>query len=986
MGKGKMSNRDVVGLAGALLVVAILLILGLGIGRAAPVAPGGPHAAQERSTLPAAFPRPAYSQINGYALRQISLPNFAYLYPYLYNYRLQYPELAFAGQCAGGVLYISNSSDLNCWDPANNSAWATSGALTLLYQRTAGIQAQIDNEFQLDTPYDVALLYGNATTSAGPVTLETVNLTTGAILKVATPVPMSNSVQADYVGHGLVVTWNASGTNGGPEITNMSNGTSWRSGLAVGVAPNNVYWVAQIGAFIDVAGTHLAELKIEGGTSIKNVGNAWVNHTGLTSVSAVDGVQYRASSGQFVVQESTNLGSWVGVVQLTGGVLTPARAYGFLAGYSLGIQRYAYTSPYVWAITTANVTELVDPLDNLTLAAPNVLTRQNASGANGNFEFTDPYTTSEYLSLNTSLVGNATRAPTSFVWATSPAAVHAQPYKISNSLTYATGTFQDLIGVNSNTYSAWEAANLTNIFWTYAANGTSIPAWLEANASNTATNSLWWLSLASIPGSGSVSVFEDFASTTTVTFSRGENTGEAPEFTSTYGAFDNGPVVFPQYDNFRGTSLDSSLWVASGITASVSNGLTTSSAPSASSGAICGLIGVVQNVTTGRNLSVDAYATTASSARIGPAIGTVGTSSSCTTANDELGNLDYSATAYQASNLVGLFTQTSSGTITTNTVGLHWKTTVPYVMGLETLGKVQSVLNNETVIGASVATNISSSLRYPAIWMKANSGSIGPVYWVRERIAPTVMPTAATVPQAPTALTTTSPTSVKIVLNYTLPPGTVSNVSAWPWVGTTCSGVTLGTVTGLDVSTLSVLSLTANTTYSFRVAAYNSSGMGALSACVAGSTIGVPYAPGSLTTGTPRATSISLFWVNAPGYTSNETVWAGPSCGSWALALSTNGTASTFNLAHLKPTTRYSVAVSSWNATGESPLSGCATFTTATPGPPGPTPGPSPAPPTPGLETPVGPSSLGTWIFVGVLFVVAIAILSRIRGDDETRD
>lgn len=384
------------------LVLAVGVLLGI-----LPVPSSGTH------------PKPSSATVKGYDLRGISLPNFAYLYPYLYNYRLQYPVLDFAAPCLNGLLYIDNSSYLDCFNTTNGTVSRVAGPVTLLYQRTSGIQAQIDNEFQLDTPYPVALIYGNRTTSPGNVTVEAINLTTGTIQIANTPVPMANSVQCDYVGRDLVVTLNGTGSHGAPEITNLSNGTSWRSGLSVGVATNNAYWVAQLNAFIDVAGPHVAELQlVNGDTSMKNVGNSWLNRSGLSSVTAVNGVQYRASSGQFVVDLATNLGNELGVVQLTGGVLTPAGAYSWISTYSIYVERYTYTSPYLWAENlTTDATLLADPLDAQFSPAPNVVTRANGSGANQNYEFSNPYTTNYYLSLNSSLIGNATRAPNQFVWA-----------------------------------------------------------------------------------------------------------------------------------------------------------------------------------------------------------------------------------------------------------------------------------------------------------------------------------------------------------------------------------------------------------------------------------------------------------------------------------------------------------------------------------------------------------------------------------------
>lgn len=364
----------------------------------------------------------APTSVDGYTLSVVYLPGFAYLYPYLYNYRDAYPVLGFpgTGQCSAGILYITNASKLACYGIGNATVWNVSGALTLLHQRTSGIQGQIDNEFQLDTTYGEALLYGNLSTSPGPVTIESVNLTTGAILEATTPVPMANSIQCDYLGGGIVATLNGTGTNGAPELTNLSNGTSWRSGLSVGVATNNAYWVPELDAFIDVAGPHLAELRLtNGGRSMANVGNAWGNRTGVNSVTAADGIAYNAATSQIAVDEATNLGTERIVASVAGGLLTPKGAWDALVSQVLYLNRYTYTSSYDWALNGTS-TVLVDPFTNGTQAVPNLVTRLNSSGADNDYEFTDPTTTARLLSLNVSLLGLSSRAPNEFVYAAIP--------------------------------------------------------------------------------------------------------------------------------------------------------------------------------------------------------------------------------------------------------------------------------------------------------------------------------------------------------------------------------------------------------------------------------------------------------------------------------------------------------------------------------------------------------------------------------------
>ena len=122
-----------------------------------------------------------------YNLSLITLPNFAPLSAYLHHYPVQDPTVAFAGSCAGALLYIDTSSKLDCFNPYDGTVRNLSAPLTLLYQQTPGLSAQIDNEFQLDTPGSMALLYGNLTTAPGNVTVETVDLTNGSIHLVRPP-------------------------------------------------------------------------------------------------------------------------------------------------------------------------------------------------------------------------------------------------------------------------------------------------------------------------------------------------------------------------------------------------------------------------------------------------------------------------------------------------------------------------------------------------------------------------------------------------------------------------------------------------------------------------------------------------------------------------------------------------------------------------------------------------------------------------------
>ncbi|EEZ92435.1 MAG: hypothetical protein BJBARM4_1010, partial [Candidatus Parvarchaeum acidiphilum ARMAN-4] len=130
------------------------------------------------------------------------------------------------------------------------------------------------------------------------------------------------------------------------------------------------------------------------------------------------------------------------------------------------------------------------------------------------------------------------------------------PINISNSQTTATPSpFQQMINASSSVYGSYAASNFQNVEFFYG-NGTIIPSWLE---NYTTTHAIWWVKVGSIPASSSITIYMGFASTTTNLFNN-VSVGEAPQLSSTYGAYDDGANIFKFYDNFAGTSLTTSQW------------------------------------------------------------------------------------------------------------------------------------------------------------------------------------------------------------------------------------------------------------------------------------------------------------------------------------------------------------------------------------------------------------------------------------------
>ena len=157
--------------------------------------------------------------------------------------------------------------------------------------------------------------------------------------------------------------------------------------------------------------------------------------------------------------------------------------------------------------------------------------------------------------------------------ATDPPAV--VPITIDNTQNTPTGTYQQLLSVNSSLYSAYINSNWTNARFQYA-NGTSIPAWIEGNASNTSGNTPVWLRLNSIPAGTSETIYMLIDSKSSFDLSPTGPTGEAPQLSSSYGKFDNGASVFIFYDNFAGKTLSSKWQAPIGLRGyvSVNNGAT----------------------------------------------------------------------------------------------------------------------------------------------------------------------------------------------------------------------------------------------------------------------------------------------------------------------------------------------------------------------------------------------------------------------------
>ena len=141
---------------------------------------------------------------------------------------------------------------------------------------------------------------------------------------------------------------------------------------------------------------------------------------------------------------------------------------------------------------------------------------------------------------------------------------HYVPITLSNAQSYATpGPFQQMLVINSNNYETYINSDWSNVEFTTGPGGTGNPvqAWIETNASNTATHTIVWVNLSSaIWAYGQDKIYLDFMPSNNKVISPAGPTGEAPTLSASYGQYDNGGKVFEFYDNFAGTSLNPSNW------------------------------------------------------------------------------------------------------------------------------------------------------------------------------------------------------------------------------------------------------------------------------------------------------------------------------------------------------------------------------------------------------------------------------------------
>ncbi len=156
---------------------------------------------------------------------------------------------------------------------------------------------------------------------------------------------------------------------------------------------------------------------------------------------------------------------------------------------------------------------------------------------------------------------------------------HYISVNVINSQNTATGTnFQQMVYFNpsSSSYSSYENSDLGNI--RFYAGSTELYSWCESGCSSTSSNAIFWINTGSLNiGANSYAIINLTFEPTSTEYD-GIFAGEAPQLSATYGLYDNGAKIFPFYDNFKGTTLNTNLWnpivKSSSASYSINNGIT----------------------------------------------------------------------------------------------------------------------------------------------------------------------------------------------------------------------------------------------------------------------------------------------------------------------------------------------------------------------------------------------------------------------------
>jgi len=244
-------------------------------------------------------------------------------------------------------------------------------------------------------------------------------------------------------------------------------------------------------------------------------------------------------------------------------------------------------------------------------------------------------------------------------------------------------------------------------------------AWLESISSG-GTATIWVKIPSSIPVNGTYQLYMIQDSTLPMD---GVYWGEAPQLSGTYAQYDNGASIFPFYDNFAGTSLNTSKWSVNGITYNVNNGFSAISSAAGGDGVW------TPSANYSPPIILDFYGNPYASDGVWAETGFVATTSPYSTYNDGTFIQGYSGNIFGQQHVN--ISSTNSGNLATSNVGNQIWTVI----------WASSTTSNYQLNYGNTQT-LSSDAPYPPLaigLVKANNGTSSPTYyvqWLRTRAYP----------------------------------------------------------------------------------------------------------------------------------------------------------------------------------------------------------------------------------------------------------
>lgn len=195
--------------------------------------------------------------------------------------------------------------------------------------------------------------------------------------------------------------------------------------------------------------------------------------------------------------------------------------------------------------------------------------------------------------------------------------------------------------------------------------------------------------------------------------------------------------------------------------------------------------------------------------------------------------------------------------------------------------------------------------------------------------------TASGTPAAPTDLSVGVTSDSQLELSWSNPSGALTDSYIEQYSGSNCAGAATEVNVGAVVSSYEISGLSPGTSYSYEVAAANSTGVGAWSACASGTTdAGPPVAPTDLSATPASSNSIDLQWANPSGVVTDDYVstFSGSGCTGASGSLNLGSEVDTYTVTGLSSSTSYSYEVKASNSAGTGPASDCASATTSSSG------------------------------------------------------